>query len=45
MWIPNSIVALIVLGTLYSLIFERAKGNHFENKKAPREQSERQKTN
>ena len=35
MWIPNSIVALIVLGTLYSLIFERPKSNHFENKKRP----------
>lgn len=45
MWIPNSIVALIVLGSLYSLIFERAKGNHFSNKKALRGQSERQKTN
>ena len=44
MWIPNSIVALIVLGTLYSLIFERAKGNQFRNKKALRRPSER-KTN
>ena len=35
MWIPNSIVALIVLGALYSLIFEQVKGNHFENKKRP----------
>ena len=35
MWIPNSIVALIVLGTLYSLIFERPKGNYFRNKKRP----------
>lgn len=44
MWVPNSIVALIVLGALYSLIFERPKSNHFDNKKAPRRQSER-KTN
>lgn len=43
MWIPNSIVALIVMGMLYSLFFEH-KENHFENKKAPRGQSER-KTN
>lgn len=45
MWIPNSIAALIVMGTLYSLIVERPKGNHFESKKAPRRPSERQKTN
>lgn len=42
MWIPNSIVALIFVGTLYSLIFERVKGNHFR-KKAPRRPSERKK--
>lgn len=45
MWIPNSIVALIVMGMLYSLIVERPKGNHFRNKKAPRGQSERKKIN
>ena len=39
------IVGCIAFGALYTLIFERAKGNHFENKKAPRGQSERQKTN
>lgn len=43
MWIPNSIVTLIALGTLYSLIFEWPKGKHFENKKAPRRPSERKK--
>lgn len=38
------IVGCIAFGALYTLIFERAKGNHFENKKAPRQPSER-KTN
>lgn len=39
------IIGCITFGALYTLIFERAKGNHFENKKAPRGQSERKKTN
>lgn len=39
------IIGCITFGAFYTLIFERYKGKHFENKKAPREQSERQKTN
>lgn len=38
------IVGCIAFGALYTLIFERYKGKHFEAKKTPRWQSER-KTN
>ena len=38
------IVGCIAFGALYTLIFERYKGKHFEVKKTPRWQSER-KTN
>lgn len=38
------IIGCITFGALYTLIFERVKGNHFR-KKAPRRQSERKKTN
>lgn len=37
------IVGCIAFGALYTLIFERYKGKHFETRKTPRRQSERNK--